>query len=168
MDLTDIPQINLEQGLNNEKEYNKIVDELQSKMPGMLDDFKKYYVFYNKNPNYNEYQTIFEGIKGNLNSMMTELFVVSNNAQVNTETINQYLFKLNEAIELEKRKNKRLKKMANRIDEKYNSSDIMINDYKTSYNIYYFRNFTIFLGIVMGIILLNTLFKKKIQSVVTK
>ena len=55
------------------------INTLKEKLPSILDDFKKYYVFYNKNPEYNEYQQIFENIKGNLQNINSELFITTNN-----------------------------------------------------------------------------------------
>jgi len=161
MNLQNIPQINLEQGLKNEEEYKNKLNELQEKLPSILEDFKKYYIFYNKNPSYNEYQSIFEGIKGNLTNIMSQLFIISNNVQVDTDKINKYLHKLHIAIEEEKIKNRKLKKQAGGLKEKYNSSDILINEYKDIYNMYYLRNFTIFLRIILITFLVTKIFKKK-------
>ena len=44
---------------------------LKQQTPAILEDFQKYYVFYNKNPEHNEYQQIFENIKKNMDQLKT-------------------------------------------------------------------------------------------------
>jgi hypothetical protein len=43
----------------NPEEIKEKIHTLQQQLPAILDDFKKYYVFYNKNPEYPEYQQMF-------------------------------------------------------------------------------------------------------------
>ena len=74
------------------------INTLKEKLPSILDDFKKYYVLYNKNPEYNEYQQMFENIKGNLQNVNSELFMISNNIEKDTESINDRLHKINVLI----------------------------------------------------------------------
>ena len=57
------------------------INTLKEKLPAILDDFKKYYIFYNKNPEYSEYQQMFESIKGNLQGINSELFMTKNNIE---------------------------------------------------------------------------------------
>ena len=77
---------------------NKIT-ALQEKLPAVLDDFKKYYVFFNKNPTYSEYQTIYENLTSNLNSITNELLTITNDVEQNTITISNDLLKINQLIE---------------------------------------------------------------------
>ena len=70
------------------KQFTEKLQTLQSQLPSILEDFKKYYVFYNKNPEYPEYQQLFQNIKGNLNSVNAELFTLSNDVQSNTDKLN--------------------------------------------------------------------------------
>ena len=63
---------------NNYKEssiFKEKLETLNNQLPAILDDFKKYYVFYNKNPEYSEYQQMFENIKSNLTKINSDLFV---------------------------------------------------------------------------------------------
>ena len=46
--------------------FDEKLQTLNQQLPAILDDFKKYYVFFNKNPEYPEYQNSFENIKGNM------------------------------------------------------------------------------------------------------
>jgi DNA repair ATPase RecN len=130
------------------------INTLKEKLPSILDDFKKYYVFYNKNPEYNEYQQIFENIKGNLQNVNSELFMTTNNIEKNTESINDRLQEINALIKKEKIKNSQLKKRLGIVEKKYNGSDELISDYKEIYNLDYLNNFALFYGmILLGIVM---------------
>jgi len=130
------------------------INTLKEKLPSILDDFKKYYVFYNKNPEYSEYQQMFENIKGNLQNINSELFMSSNNIEKDTETINDRLQKINTLIAKEKMKNRQLKRRLGIVEKKYNGSDELISDYKEIYNLDYLKNFALFYGIIfLGIIM---------------
>jgi len=43
----------------NPEEIKEKIYALQEQLPIILEDFKKYFVFYNKNPEYPEYQQMF-------------------------------------------------------------------------------------------------------------
>jgi len=125
------------------------INTLKEKLPPILDDFIKYYIFYNKNPEYNEYQQIFENIKGNLQNINSELFMTSNNIEKGVENINDRLQKINTLIAKEKIKNRELKRKLGIIEKKYNGSDELISDYKEIYNLDYLKNFALFYGIIL-------------------
>jgi hypothetical protein len=139
---------------------NKITT-LQEKLPSILDDFKKYYVFFNKNPTYSEYQTIYENLKSNLNSITNELLTITNDVEKNTQIISNDLLKINELIEKEKVKNGQLKSIESNIENKYNGSKTMIDEYKEIYNENYIKNIFIFIGIIISGIVLTKVFSNK-------
>ena len=150
----ELQQDNLIDDLTKPQVFLSKINILKEKLPSILDDFKKYYVFYNKNPEYDEYQQMFENIKGNLQKINSELFMTSNNIDKDTENINYRLQKINALIEKEKIKNRQLKRSLGIIEKKYNGSDELISDYKEIYNLDYLTNFALFYGIILlGIIL---------------
>ena len=56
MDLVDKNILNdLHNSLPDPSTFKNNLITLNSQFPSMLDDFKKYYIFFNKNPDYNEY-----------------------------------------------------------------------------------------------------------------
>jgi Ca2+-binding EF-hand superfamily protein len=79
------------------------INVLKEQLPSILDDFKKYYVFYNKNPENNEYQQMFENIKTNLNSINSQLFMIKNNVQIETDKLNKNMINLNNLIQNDKK-----------------------------------------------------------------
>jgi hypothetical protein len=129
-------------------EFSQSLETLQSQLPAVLNDFKKYYVFFNKNPDYPEYGQMFQNIKGNLNNINTQLFTLSNDVQSNTEKINQKLFILDTLIRKEKDKNRQLKEKLGIIEHKNSAASELIYDYKDMYDSGYVRNWALFLSIV--------------------
>lgn len=139
-------------------ELTNKIKTLQEKLPVILDDFKKYYVFFNKNPTYNEYQTIYENLKANLNSISNELLIIANDVEKNSKNIGDALLEINKLIENEKKQNFKFKTIETGLDNVYNGSKIMINEYKYLYNENYIKNILIFLGIGVAITTLIKVF----------
>jgi hypothetical protein len=119
------------------------------KLPSILEDFVKYYVFYNRNPEVNEYQQIFNNIKGNLQSLNSGLFMETNNIEKMTEIINEKLLELDKLIMKEKKMNRELKRRLGIVENTYNGSDEMINNFKDMYELQYLTNFATFAGIIV-------------------
>lgn len=122
---------------------------LNEQLPAILADFKKYYVFFNKNPEYPEYQNHFENIKGNLTKISSDLFVVSNDVDSSTQDINKKLFALNVLIQQEKERNRKLKIKLGIVEHKSNASIELISDYKQIYDVEYLRNWALFFSILI-------------------
>jgi hypothetical protein len=147
--------------LKDESKYLSEIKTIQDKLPSVLDDFKKYYVFYNKNPTYTEYQTILENLKSDLNSMNSELFKISNNVEQNIKSISKNFNELNKLIQKEKAKNTRLMFVYNDFKKNYNGSKLMIDEYKQIYNEKFMNNCFIFIGIIVNGIVLAKIFASK-------
>ena len=160
----ELQQDNLIDDLTKPQVFLSKINTLKEKLPSILDDFKKYYVFYNKNPEYSEYQQMFENIKGNLQNINSELFMTSNNIDKDIENINDRLQKINALIAKEKIKNQQLKKKLGIVEKKYNGSDELISDYKEIYNLDYLTNFALFYGVVLLGIVLALKFKGPVAT----
>ena len=130
-------------------QFTTQLETLQSQLPAILSDFKKYYVFFNKNPEYPEYEQMFNNIKSNLNQINSDLFTLSNNVGVNTEEINDKLFILDALIREEKIKNRDLKVKLGVVEHKNSASIELISDYKQIYESGYLRNWALFISILI-------------------
>lgn len=144
--------------LNFTKPENLMVElqVLQQQAPSILDEFKKAYLFYNKNPQNIEYEQTLQNAKSHLNSINSKIFEVSNEVQTNTDQINKKLLILDLLIKKAKDKNRELKRKLYVVDHKYNVSDEMINDYKLIYNTGYLRNW----GLLLSIVIVGMITKK--------
>jgi hypothetical protein len=129
--------------------FNEKLETLNQQLPAILDDFKKYYVFFNKNPEYPEYQNSFENIKGNINKLNSDLFMLSNDVQSSTGELNKKLFALNVLIQKEKDRNRKLKLGLGIIEHKNNAATELISDYKNIYSEGYLRNWALFVSILI-------------------
>ena len=140
-------------------QFREKLQTLDSQLSPILADFKKYYVFFNTNPEYPEYQQMFQNIKGNLTKLNSELFMLSNNVQSNTDGINKKLFELYELIKEEKRKNKILKKKLGIVEHKNSAASELISDYMNIYDIGYLRNWGLFFGIIIAVTAISRVYK---------
>jgi hypothetical protein len=156
MDLTQ--ENNLMDNLIKPDVFLSQISSLVEKLPHVLDDFIKYYIFYNKNPEVDEYQQMFENIKGNLQKLISELSTNSNNIEKNIGDINKKLFKVNVLIKKEKQENNLLKRKLGIIENQYDGSDELISNYKEIYNLNYIKNFALCIGIILSCILMTKTF----------
>lgn len=147
MELTESESRVREASSNTTKYKNKLADYAES-FPHMLDEFKKYYIFFNKNPDVNEYQQMYSSMKGNIQHATSQVFVTTNAIQKNTDDLNTYILDLNNEIEKAKVKNADLKNKLGLLNAENDTSGIMIDNYRETYNTQYFVNFVILLGIL--------------------
>ena len=132
--------------------FTEKVETLQQKLPPILDDFNKYFVLYNKTPNYPEYENIFNNIKQNLNSLGASLFMVSNDVDANIDNINKAFKALDILINRERKRNRELKRKLGIIETESNSSKEIIHDYNDMYDDDYLRTWGLFLStVVVGV-----------------
>lgn len=150
--------------LDNPEIFTKKLNSLTEQLPSILDDYNKYYVLYNKNPDYNEYQQSFGRIQGNLNQLNSELFMLSNNVQKNTDEINKLLNDLNQDISIEKNKNADLKKQLVNVESDKNATSEMIINYKQMYNNGYLRNWGLFLSTIVAGYAISKVFSSKLVN----
>jgi hypothetical protein len=164
--MNSLPETNIIQ-LPQPSSFLSTIETLNQQFAPILDDYKKYYVFHNMVPDYNEYQQMFETINSNLNEVTTKLFTTTNDIEVNIEKISKKLKTLSGLINKEKEKNNTLRSRLEMIDGKNNSADILINNYKEMYNIKYIRNWGLVIGIVLSIIASTRIFKKPLTTNMT-
>jgi len=146
----------LKNQIANADKYKEELNVLNEKFYSILDDFKKYYIFFNKNPEVDEYQQMFSNIKDNIESINSKLFTINTNLQQTIDDINIKIQQINVEIQKEKTKNTELKNNVGIVNNKRTSSGILIDNYKELYNNTYYFNITI----VFGILILSFLFYK--------
>jgi predicted translin family RNA/ssDNA-binding protein len=135
---------------DNPEQMKEKLHEFYSKLPLILEDFKKSYVLYNKDTNYNEYVQTFVHAKSNLEHFNSELFMLENKVHGNIDKLNEHLVKLNVKIMEEKIENKVLKRKLGIMEVGVNSTDEMIIDYKKKYDLHYTHNWGLLLTIFIA------------------
>ena len=144
-------------------QFKEKLEVLKQQLPSILEDFKKYFIFYNKNPEYPEYQQMFENIKSNLNQLNSQLFVISNDVESSTDDLNKKLFALDILIKREKKKNRELKRKLGLIEHKNNASTEMISNFEEIYDSQYLHNWGLFFSIIIaGFVIKNIYVKKQV------
>lgn len=127
----------------------------------ILDDFTKYYILYKQNPSSNEFTQMFSSIKGNVHKIHSQLFTVTNTIQTGITDLNDLMRELNTKIEEEKKANEILILNLNKLNNRNNGASEMVDNYQSMYNLQYFKNFTMILGIILLILILGFIHKKK-------
>lgn len=142
------------------------LDTIQRQLGPILDDFNKYFVFYNMNPQISENQQMYDKIKNNIQDLYTSLLTISTDVDKNVNQINNDYQELNKLIEILKKRNTVLKQKLGIVEDTYDGSDTMISNYKDMYNLQYLKNFSLGLGLVFSLVLITKIFKGQNSSTV--
>jgi hypothetical protein len=145
------------------EQFTNNLDTLKQQIGPILDDFVKYYVFYNKNPEYPEYQSMFETVKSQITQLCSDLFVLENNVLTNTDQINKALIELNLLIKEEKKKNRELKRKLVIAETENNAAMEMIDNYKEMYDSGYLKNWGLGISILFAITVISKVYKSPSQ-----
>jgi hypothetical protein len=148
--------------IKQSKQFNEQINNIKSQFFSALDDFTKYYVYYNKNPEVNEFQNYYANSKSQLQTMSKDLFLTTNNIDKNIEDLDNEMLNISIQLEKEKKLNKEMSELINNLQNTQNGSEILIDDSKTKYNIQYYKNVEIFIGILILSGLLTKLVIKKV------
>jgi hypothetical protein len=125
------------------------IKNIQTTFFSALDDFKKYYVYFNKNPEVNEFQNYYANSKGQLQTMSRDMFVTTNNIEKSIEELNSQMETVSLKLEDEKKLNGELIKLISGLENTQNGSLLLIDDSKEEYNSQYFKNWQYVISIVI-------------------
>ena len=131
------------------KQFKEKINSINSSFLSALDDFKKYYVFYHKNPEVDEYSNHFVNSKGQLQALSGEMFATTNIIQKNIVTLNDNMEQISSKLTDEKDKYTKMNKMFTSLKGTESGSNILINDSKTEFNLLFFKNIELFIGILI-------------------
>jgi hypothetical protein len=133
--------------------FNEKIKTIKGSFFSALDDFTKYYVFYHKNPEVDEFQNFFTNSKGQLQKLNSDMFLVTNKIQQKIKDLDLEMQEVSHKLNAEKELNGELLTLINRIRTTQDGSAIMIDDAKDEYNIQYYKNWEMFMGsvILLGI-----------------
>lgn len=140
--------------------YDEKIDNLKTEFFSVLDDYKKYYVYYNKNPEVNEFQNYYSNSKNQLQTISKKLYSITDEIKANIEKLDKDMLLVAKNLEEEKDKNAKLTMLYNNLDNTQNGSEILITDTKSEYNKQYYTNINMFIGILIISSLLVKTFKK--------
>jgi 6-pyruvoyl-tetrahydropterin synthase len=145
--------------LPKSEQFTNNLNALQQKIRPILDDFQKYYVFYNKNPEYPDYQSMFDKVKGQITQVCSDLFTLENNVDANIDKINKALVELNLLIKEEKKKNRELKRKLGIAETENNAASELIDNYTEMYEEGYLRNWGLGISILFAGLIISKVYK---------
>ena len=141
------------------KQFEEKIDTIKTQFFSALDDFKKYYVYYNKNPEVDEFQNYYLNSKSQLQNMSRDLFLATNSIDKHIEQLDTQMSGVSVKLEDEKKLNGELMKILSNLENTQTGSEILIDNSKDSYNAQYYYNWEIFFGILIVSVLLVKLNK---------
>ena len=153
-----------QQFIGQSQQFNEQINNIKKQFFSALDDFTKYYVYFNKNPEVDEFQNFYANSKSQLQTISRQLFLTTNNIDKIIEELDNKVSSISIKLEGEEELYKTLMELAENINNTQDGSQILIDDSKNKYNDQYYQNIQIFMGIIIGIILLVKLFKKPIPT----
>jgi hypothetical protein len=146
--------------LTGPEQNNEKIQSIKTQFFSALDDFKKYYVYYNKNPEVDEFQNYYANSKGQLQTMSKELFLTTNSIDKHIEILDNEMKDIAVKLEAEKKSNDEMEKMFNNLQNTKNGSTILIEESKEEYNNQYYANWEMILGIFVVSGILATQFRQ--------
>ena len=149
---------------NKSQQFDEKINNIEKQFFSALDDFKKYYVYYNKNPEVNEFQNYFLNSKSQLQSMSKDLFLTTNDISKNIEILDNQMKDIPVKLNDEKKIYDELMNTLGNLQNTKNGSELLINDSKKEYNEQYYYNFELIGGILIVGVILGTFFKKIIRK----
>lgn len=147
---------------NKSQQFDEKINNIEKQFFSALDDFKKYYVYYNKNPEVNEFQNYYVNSKGQLQSMSKDLFITTNDINKNIEILDNQMKEVSIKLNKEKKIYDESMKLLGNLQNTKNGSEVLINDSKEEYNKQYYYNVELICGILIVGLILGTFFKSKV------
>jgi len=131
------------------KAYNDKLNSLSSSFFSALEDFKKYFVYTNKNPSVDHYQQDFLNSKSQLHNINKQVITLSNDIKNDLEEINNIVFLINLQLSDEKVLNQELVKLVKNLKNNNNGSSILLEDTSLIYSKQYLYNIELFICIII-------------------
>lgn len=125
------------------------IDDIKNQFMSVLDDFKKYYIYYNKNPESNEFQNYYANSKSILQTLNQNIFSLTNSIQKNIIDLDKENTYMNKQIIILKKKFEKMVKLQHNLEMTEDGSEQLINDSKELYNEQYHKNVILFLALLL-------------------
>lgn len=152
---------NYEDNFTKSSVFKNKINELDSGIGVLLDEFKRIYVIFNMYPGNQEYQQQYQNTLNKLDSVMPKLFAISNDIRINIDNINKKSLGYDNLIKKEKTKNINLKAKLGIVEDKNNAAYEMITDYKDIYDKRYLRNWSLILSSIICLAAISRVYKKQ-------
>ena len=145
--------------IDESKAFNERINNTKNSFFSVLDDYKRYYVYYNKNPEVTEFQNYYSDSKGQLRQLSRDIFLLTTNINNHIENLDRTMKEKSLELDDEKKLYDNLVAKLKHYENTQNGSEILIDDSKEEYNMQYYTNWQLFIGIVMLSTSLASLFR---------
>jgi hypothetical protein len=125
------------------------IEAIKSTFTSVLDDYKKYYVFYHAHPEVDEYQNYYLQSKNQLNNLVKELFEISKNIHIKLDELSDETSDVYNNLKEERLTYEKLSTKVNSLTGTKNGSELLIDDFKKRYNQQFYSNIELFFGIIL-------------------
>jgi hypothetical protein len=142
-------------------DFSNNIHTYSTKFPGILDNFIQAFKNHLKSPADTATTSIYGTAESNLQGIISDLFITTNNIQVQINTKNTVLSTLDNNIDGEISKQTTLNEKLTQIEGNNNGAAEMIDNTLETYKSQYTSNILIILGIFLTLWLLFTIFKKQ-------
>jgi len=153
--------------IGQSNQFNEKINTIKSQFFSALDDFKKYYVYYNKNPEVNEFQNYYFNSISQIQGMSKDLFLITKNINTDIENLDKQMTAISVQLDNEKKLNKEMMELIDNLENTQNGSEILIDNSKEKYNNQYWKNWEILFGIVIISILLSKISKNNTNILIS-
>ena len=140
--------------INQSQRFEEKINSINSSFLSALDNFNKYFVYYHTNPEVDSYSDNFVNTKTQLQGLSSSMFITTNNIEKGINELDTDMSEISVKLTKEKMKNKELEKMLDSLKSTEKGSDLLISDSKVEYNLVYFENIELFIGILIILALL--------------
>ena len=130
-------------------DYREKIEACRSQFFAVLDDYTKYYVYHNKNPEVNEFENYYSTNKNQIQSLSKEVIDITKEIQKLIGKLNLDMEKSDKQLENEKKIYKKLVKLMANLENTKNGSEMLINDSKEQYNKIHALTWELFWGIII-------------------
>lgn len=125
------------------------IEAIKLTFTSVLDDYKKYYVFYHAHPEVDEYQNYYLQSKNQLNNLVKELFEISKNIHIKLDELSDETSDVYNNLKEERLTYEKLSTKVNSLTGTKNGSELLIDDFKKRYNQQFYSNIELFFGIIL-------------------
>ena len=139
--------------------YKEKLEGYNSQFTSALDDFKKYYVFFNTNPESTEYKNSYDNVVSQLQTCVKGVNTYTDEIQKDVELVNNTITKYNSKMDNQRKVNKEFNNISRAITDSEAGSEIRKTDFVSLYNSQLKVNWFTFIGIILAILILLKVFK---------
>lgn len=138
--------------------FSEKIKESSDKLPGILEDYRNAYVNFNSDPDNTEYDTSFGVAESNIKSLISDMSSTNQGILDAISTYNSNLSDMNRDIGKARVINAGLKKKLGIATGEQAGSGQLIGDYKQLYNNAYNRNWGLFVGVLLALVVTSFVF----------